>query len=1260
MSHGRHGQLTALLRTWVAQLLTILLIPSSALAARTPSARPTPTPTVTSARSAAAAAPRSSNTPEAQRTRALEEVLSAVPAANRNSCLPALQAVQASCCTLDIAATAPSGPAGQIENFQYQDCETGEPQTIQCTRTPISSSAADIEKQLKEVQKDATPTPACTAALRSPALASCGRFEPEKLCSVTTPVAGSGKAYVPCSVLEGYQRSAGGNLCDPWKFARDKLGKQEIKVFAVDPDSTSFDFYPRPSDARPNPAVSRTPPSTLLPQEVQERAAFPLRIEIPGNFLRYFIERIGLASIFTELQRQASLPTDDPARTLPPGISCDPGSLSCQLNPIKMAKTAQLLNGIQGNGQLQVAARETANGAEIRLVRFSSGPISLAGAGNWVNELSNQVLEGQEDRGGPDMNRLRTDYRTTWADFRMEGIWAGRIELSPVNGDVARIDLGGESRLGLLPTHAPVSENGYRTQLPEPHNRSSYLDRVGVVTGLSKEFCSVLQNARTPNQVPMNGTYLTFQNPYLCSCNRENPTQNFCVYDSYPREQKVTVSAIYDGERNNSFDWDIGSHPFDNRIAFAASERLVAAAVINGVATGMKMVFPRARQAQVNAYATGPITPEQLSRLKFGEASCSDPIWMNVPSGRNAPDQAQREARMTLATWGRTVAGLSDRTLAGVRSGIMTMGCASASIPITALGPQRESGAVQADGFPEKTIGRWTGSATGLELDTKLHLGKYQAREHHGFVIVIFDTTAEAQKMLKKTWWGRIIHFVVKIIWTLISAIVSLIANVPYQLATNVLDVNAVIVSLGDVFIRAHSLVSAAPVADPNAPAGVTSLLNSIDVKARRLVSTVPRVEKIGFNKFEFNAPACNVAENFTRIQGPLDFIEWLLTTVVGCPLQSFGQLVQFTMQPIKMLFLKLDILVFEIVSTATAKINTQIVNNVSQMESSFELLGLMNLAAKKVVKEPGVFWQMDPAQEDSINAQAPIFGHLCALSRGTEKTSCLLAKLLASEGTESHINIFLTRQGAKAHYRALEGLPQFDANMNPLLSFESPPVAFCVPGDNPFGPRRPDLTEDEMKMLTNFREIDPVSDDVARSPSSRARALGFREQCASFSDLMVAGTLQNTSFETALIPTQRSNLLINEVFTCPDSFSCALTQRNIEERADSAGCSLFADLWVREKVGGSSTQDYRHLLTLLSQQASPERRRAVSGLARVLGSTVQDLDQKLTDLSRDCLDRLRREGFTKVGATLPVRDLDEVARRNVGDDVLRQRGIIQ
>ncbi len=95
---------------------------------------------------------------------------------------------------------------------------------------------------------------------------------------------------------------------------------------------------------------------------------------------------------------------------------------------------------------------------------------------------------------------------------------------------------------------------------------------------------------------------------------------------------------------------------------------------------------------------------------------------------------------------------------------------------------------------------------------------------------------------------------------------------------------------------------------------------------------------------------------------------------------------------------------------------NGRITQSVGKMESEFQIMGMLNDASRKVLLGTSEAWLMSPAQVASMNQASPAFGQICAISGGGQKAACKLANLLSARSTGGHINVFLSRQGAKSH----------------------------------------------------------------------------------------------------------------------------------------------------------------------------------------------------------------------------------------------------
>jgi len=158
-----------------------------------------------------------------------------------------------------------------------------------------------------------------------------------------------------------------------------------------------------------------------------------------------------------------------------------------------------------------------------------------------------------------------------------------------------------------------------------------------------------------------------------------------------------------------------------------------------------------------------------------------------------------------------------------------------------------------------------------------------------------------------------------------------------------------------------------------------------------------------------------------------------------------------------------------------------------------------------------------------------------------------------------------LLRMGAMTHYRSFwEG-----DQKSVFTDWNYPTVRYCVGGDTPPGLKDYSFSSppELLQRLTDFDEMD-------RTASPADPATDWRTQCAAFLDLgvKVHTTIPRSAVgparDVVVVPSVRTNFLLNEVFFCPDNASCdpatptTEKRRSLRYRAMLASCSMLADFW--------------------------------------------------------------------------------------------------
>ena len=1175
-------------------------------------------------------------------------------------CVAQRAAALAACCNLNL----PDVPS-QLPNvslFEYS-CPLGQSGQIPCIEDPLDPGEVDRSGQTGVQQAPA----ACTAALEDyedqgcfPALANNSELCPE--------ITSSAAQVLPhCGALEAYYDD--GKMCDPlgnFDFAKKDTEQYEISLPGGEPKRV---YHPAPDEGEP---VDIPGPSYKLPKnhnEVPEK----LRLEIPGNFLRFFTARVGIMSAFDQL-----------ADSNLESLQCDPDAMVCTLNPMvaggKLAKAVQKKSNDDSN--LNIGFEETHDGITI-------------------NHLHYEVGE--------------------WGGFGLSADWVGALRIQPRDRQVLKIDLGSKSKMRWLPLHNPDGANGYRTNVKEDHS----LDRVKIAAGLTDNELEALQNIRhfdTPNrgiQEPptidgLNGHYVTYLTPF--SCQSAGPRKNFCVWDPYPRESSPILSidaaqrAVFRLQHPNGEPFSIvvnRSFPMWKTLPLFKSDRETrqALAFLNTVFRSRmnapqderedynyrKPVYHAPRlviQAGENNNLIQDFTTHlqamqitgwfaEIDNNNDGRFDLDNAFLMNLlrsylraqidqPSSNlearrdrrleqifsidalcYGDDQESRyfvlgdfNNRMTFEEIGQVNRHFpfnNRNAKALVTDTVRDFGCAGRQmVPyelVNAERPPNQNGANTS----------FATTATGLDVGTEIDLGVYQAKFERtpaigsiGFIAVNIGLSASVESWLKKRWWTSWIVWLLKWVMKSLSAVISLLTNVFVHMpATALLAPDTAVIDMKEMDLEFHAaLANASP----------SPTLQEVSFGVRRLLASAPDPDIFAFNEPEWDTPDCNIRENWSKVDGPGSFMTWLWRTVVGCPIQAFFEVIEFVTSPIRTIFWTITDWIFDVLKLVNNKLDTTVVREVTQLQQQNDIVNLIQTAVVDTTFDPNITGEVaNPFARYASgisSGHTAIFRRLCALSNAPA-IGCLAIDIMSAPNFGQGITGCIDRLGAKTHFHSLEDLRKTGRIQE---SVDFPPVRYCVRGDEPLAGDRQisdaNLHED---VLWNFDEIDT-------GPKIGGKDLGWKTQCAAFVDVKFGGVFemqgQNQLHRIEFNPTKRTERLINDVMTCKDSNACSPVVRNapIKERATLAACSLASDLWYTTEDNGVITA--HNFIKFMGQRGgrrddllnqvqglycSPQGRAARGGQSRAeCNQDFAGYKQKITQGAEQCRNHLRDAGAVK------------------------------
>jgi len=800
--------------------------------------------------------------------------------------------------------------------------------------------------------------------------------------------------------------------------------------------------------------------------------------------------------------------------------------------------------------------------------------------------------------------------------------------------DVVRFNLKDEASLKWIPMHKPMAENGYLSNFEKDAFIDQSKIIFGLDPSschFLRDFQYLEENSST--YINANGRYYAYQNSYFCSCDpavssedfRGNPDRiNFCVFDPYQKEKDISVTfkytehvSLFLNGSNNIFavipvvktvklPLFKNSQMEKTKRALEYHQQFLAygeyenytynriTSTLEGTPVTYRFnTFLEYRNAvrhyselassemslddALAGFNEGQLQPVRGSNYVSNNTRNSIIFDQNIATAHCVEndreinfDQRQfsfgnRENELVTYDELRYRENLNnyfDFTDASQKSlalwAVNYYGCAQTKLT------KIELDSTSSDGQNYVT------SAAGIETNIKSDLGKYivEVESHFGNPGVIWidlGLSASLEQKMQKKWWLNIFRWIIKIIFKLISAVLSFVSTIVTWVVYGVLGSDYIGFDLGDIKLKGHHAIShLKPVSD---------LGETLSHQLRRISVTVPEVTINSFSNFEFDAPSCNIRENFSQVSGPISFFQFLLRTIVGCPIETFRELIGMMLTPIQNFFLDIVDYFFDATNLLIQTINNALIPEMD-LYGHNDLIDFLH-DAQKFQFNPNFNGGYDNplASSPDIDPNAGNFLQtMCSLGQTPELT-CLATQLLTNPKLgDANVKGCLKRIGGKTHDQSMDdlrGLSYFEE------SYDFPPVRFCDTRDRPrLIDRVMEWSSDDgrsyFERLKDFDEIDqiPFEKDT----------IGYKNQCASFYDIKFVGVAKFLSSEDErgekhiieFLPSKRTNFLINKVFLCEDSFSCSTQNPVIKLKAKVAGCSMIADMWYHHVADGN------------------------------------------------------------------------------------------
>ena len=1170
------------------------------------------------------------------------------------------------CCSKNLNKKVGCQSSAKVDFFKYEDC-TGKVHKIKCRKNsslPGFNTDGFSENKCKEVEKKYNKNDSCFKYVKRHKGCFDGFNNSESVgisyvksvlqCSETVNKK-SYKGLVSCEALESFYSN--GEICDPLGAALNDfqpVGKGnsglETGSFFDDvvfgdgsiSDSRSVNqYFPAPNENR---VINYDGPSNLIERGLDKyKKAETMRLEVPGNFIRFFAARLGLMDFFSDLKEKQD--SGDPRFT---GVKCNPKQLSCSINPIIFGDHLKnFLHSLSDSSEkLDIEVVDHIN-------RSQKKDGIIIKKVSWNTDLLSAILSGVSGEDVGEFNEYLNDINSTGSEplptipniLDIKATWNGMLRVRPadlnrntnrgVNSDVLSFDLKRKANLFPVPIHFPGGANGYVTNAYNYRDNQKFLDSVKLIPGLTYKECSKIQRLKS------HGKYVPWQPWFKCVCgsggNRTN--KNFCIFDPFKRDKnveielnekmnikynvtgfghRITRNRVKHGKKtikltlfggtnqqtinainvlnkvDDSFTFNHPNYPASNA-GLSVSKAKIGANNYNSL--NQKLDKYTRDEIDFPKLVFNPDNRQKNIVKKNIEVLCDSSTTRYVYNNKLVlQNQIGNSANSNLDNHFSFLENSSD-----VLSLVKNFGCAGVNPHLVRFDENI--------GKPTTTKVRrdFSSSAMAVEANVPIKFGKYDleffrygfgfvpfgalnefeevshrtdyfisglggwagspnSNGGYGAVSISIQFSAEVEKKFNKNFFSWIIGLVVKTIFKIISAVLSIIANVGFYSVT-LLNNNLQMAqfSMEPIDLGAHFMIL-------NKQDSSSAI--DVETKVRRIYSSKPVVKINPYKSLRANFPNCSEMRNFSQVSGPRDFIKWFLRSTVGCVFDGFYQVLEFAITPIQNFFTHITDHFFDLnVGLLKSFVSTEIDNAGNSLDEANDVIKIM---------KHGLETAMFQANLSGSSLENPFYDErgdsnlLSNLERTctndpSNKLACITWSILQNRDFGTGINICIERMGAKTHYRSLEDLSQNNIKFTP--SFNFPPTRFCHPsyGDTPGRYDREFINRKiNQRYLWNFDEI-YASTQILKGKYVR---LGWRNQCALFTDIKARGLLEmNVSdniddggyqVKAEFIPTERSTYYLNEISVCQDNYRCSPLRKPMKDRLNMAACSLAGDLWFR------------------------------------------------------------------------------------------------
>lgn len=430
--------------------------------------------------------------------------------AKEKVCPPRLQAIEQACrCPGNIATRQNNATFTVVDFVMVTNCldPSQRKERVACTRVPNQ----EVTETRNEESRREDPPAGCMAAVNAAKEAGCITKETkaEWECGRTVTTTG---VQIPCEVLESL----------PNECPTPVPGVKETELYEelvgdilspmANPDEAGFTNNGSQSQGavtRPSFLADHGLTPVYLDQTLPENK---MRLEIPGNFLRYIMSSTVLPWACRELN------TSFFAHDITGRSKCDPATLQFQLDPIALAP---IENFNRNESTDPACLNEGLTEEEQHALRCDRGELKMRAERTSDGGVRNSLVK-LEDGG----------FRISWHD----GIYIKTEE--PL-----RVDLKNDFHLQY-------------TAPQQPSGKTASFDRFGLLVMIPYDICKQIVDWKI-RKIRPNGRYVPWAQNFLAHCDNTNPAMgnsaNYVIFDPVPRQYMNPALQQYRATSRSEF-----------------------------------------------------------------------------------------------------------------------------------------------------------------------------------------------------------------------------------------------------------------------------------------------------------------------------------------------------------------------------------------------------------------------------------------------------------------------------------------------------------------------------------------------------------------------------------------------------------------------------------------------------------------------------------------------------------------------------------